>query len=77
MFTKKMHPRQNNPEKSYTERKAKHIPSCCTWSLTCSFDASKNEHGYYRGEDCMKNLCEKFKKLALEIINSNKKKWYR
>ena len=44
---------QNNPEKSYTERKAKHEPSSYSWITCCSFDASKNEQNYYREKDCM------------------------
>ena len=34
---------QNNPEKSYTERKAKHEPSDYSWITCCSFDASKSK----------------------------------
>ena len=49
----KIHSCQNNPEKSYTKKKAKHIPSGYSWFTCCSFDASKNELGYYRGKDCM------------------------
>ena len=64
---------QNNPKKSYTEKKSKHIPSGCAWSLTCSFDLTKNKHGYFRGEDCIKSLREKFKELTLKIINYEEK----
>ena len=39
---KKEQPRQNNPENSYTERKAKHKTSGYSWSLICSFDKTKN-----------------------------------
>ena len=38
---KKKQPRQNNPENSYTQRKAKHEPSGYTFSLICSFDEKK------------------------------------
>ena len=34
---------QNNPKKSYTEKKAKHMPSGYAWFTCCSFDASENE----------------------------------
>ena len=44
---------QKNPEKSYTDKKAKHIPSGCAWSLTYSFDSTKNQYGYFRGGDCI------------------------
>ena len=42
----KMYYCQNNPKKSYTEKKAKHTPSGYSWFTCCSFDASKNELGY-------------------------------
>ena len=38
----KMHSCQNNPEKSSTEKKAKHTPSGYSIFTSCSFDASKN-----------------------------------
>ena len=38
----------SNPEKSYTEKKAKHTPSGYSWFTCCSFDASKKELGCYR-----------------------------
>ena len=68
-FLLKINSSQNNPEESYTEKEAKHIPSGCACSLTCFFDSTKNKNGYFRGEDCIKRLCEKFIELALEIIN--------
>ena len=36
----KMHSCQNNPKKSYTEKKAKHTPSGYSWFTCCLFDAS-------------------------------------
>ena len=39
---------QNNPEKSYTEKKAKHKPSGYSLVTCFSFDKSKNELKYYR-----------------------------
>ena len=64
---------QNNPEKSYTEKEAKHEPSGWTLFTNCSFDKTKNTHDYYRGIDCIEVLCKKLKKHALEIINYIKK----
>ena len=64
---------QNNPEKSYTEKKAKHKPSGYSLVTCCSFDKSKNERKYYRGEDCMKIFCEDLKDQAMKIINYEKK----
>ena len=49
----KIHSCQNNPEKSYTEKKVKHTPSGYSWFTCCSFDASKNEFGYYREKNCI------------------------
>ena len=37
---------QNNPEKSYTEKKAKHKPSGHSLVTCFSFDKSKNELKY-------------------------------
>ena len=42
---------QNNPDKSYTEKKATHTPSGYSLVTCCSFDKSKNECNYYREED--------------------------
>ena len=64
---------RNIPEKSYTEKKDLHKPSgdCL---VTCpSFDKSKNERKYYRGEDCMKIFCKDLKDQAMKIINYEKK----
>ena len=64
---------QNNPEKSYTEKKAKNKPSGYSLVTCCSFDKSKNEQKYYRGEDCMKIFCKDLKDQAMKIINYEKK----
>ena len=47
---------QNNPKKSYTEKKAKHMSSGYSWFTCCSFDVSNNEIRYYKEKDCMKKL---------------------
>ena len=64
---------QNNPEKPSTENKAKHRPSGYSLDTCCSFDKSKNERKYYRGEDCMKIFCKDLKDQAMKIINYEKK----
>ena len=64
-----MHSSPNNPKKSNTERKAKHIPSGYACGLICSFDATKNKHDFGRAEDCIERLCKKFKEYAMEKIN--------
>ena len=64
---------QNNPEKSYTEKKATHKPSGYSLVTCCSFDKSKNKQIYYRGKDCMKLFCEDLKDQAMKIIDYEKK----
>ena len=64
---------QNNPDKSYTEKKAIHRPSGYSLVTCCSFDKSKNEQKYYRGKDCMKMFCKDLKEQAMKIINYEKK----
>ena len=39
---------QNNPEKSYTEKKAIHEPSGWAMFTSCSFDEKENKLNYYR-----------------------------
>ena len=63
----------NNPDKSYTEKKATHRPSAYSLVTCCSFDKSKNECNYYRGKDCMKMFCKGLKNQAKKIINYEKK----
>ena len=50
---KKEQSHQNNPENSYTQRRAKHKPSGYSWSLICSFDETKNRYKIYRGRGCI------------------------
>ena len=64
---------QNNPEKSYTERKAEYEPSGYSLGLICSFDSTKNKHYVYRGKDCVENFYKKLKDLGTEISNYEKK----
>ena len=47
---KKLQSIQNNPEKSYTEKKARHEPSGWSMFIRCSFD-EKEKLNYYRGKD--------------------------
>ena len=49
----KMHSCQNNPEKSYTEKKTKDTSSGGSLFTSCSFDETKNKLDCYRGEDCI------------------------
>ena len=65
---------QNNPEKSYTEKKTRHVPSGWAMSTRCSFDKKENKINYYRGKDCIENLFKKIKESAMKIIYYEEKK---
>ena len=64
---------QNNPEKSYEENKAKHTASGYSLVTCRSFDKSKNERKYYRGEDCMEMLSKDLREQAMKISSCKKK----
>ena len=64
---------QNNPEKSYTEKKARHEPSGWALFTRCSFDKKENKLNYYKRKDCIEELCKKLEESAIEIINYEKK----
>ena len=40
----------------------------------CSIDKKENKLNYYRGKDCIENLCKKLKESATEIIYREEKK---
>ena len=61
-------------KKSYNEKIAKHTPSGYSLVTCCSYDKSKNERKYYRGEDCMEMLCKDLRDQAMKIIHYEKKK---
>ena len=65
---------QNNPNESYTERKAIHEPSGYSLNLICSFDSKLNKHNFYRGKDCSKKFCSNLKEFGTKIV-TEKKKW--
>ena len=65
---------QNNPEESYTEKKAIHEACYYSLYLVTSCDSNKNTHSFYRGKDCMRKLCKDLKTEAIEIINNEIKK---
>ena len=70
----KMNTCHNNPEKSSTTKINKHTPSGYSLFTHCSFDTTKNKLNYYRGKNCMKNICLDFREHATKIINYEKKK---
>ena len=63
---------QSYPESSSTTKINKYIASDYSSFMHCSFDARKNKHTYYRGNNCMKNLCKDLKKHRKETINYEK-----
>ena len=65
---------QNNHEKSYTEKKAKHKPLAYSLAKSCSFDNTKPVWNHYREKDCMEILCKSSRDRAMEIINYEKKR---
>ena len=73
MYIKKLQSSQNNPEKSYTEKKARHEPSGWALYTRCSFDKKENKLNYYRGIYCIVKLCKNLKEETMEIINCEKK----
>ena len=69
-----MHSCQNNPEKSYIEKKqTKHTPSGYSLFTNCSFDATKNKLDCCKGRDCMERFCKDLRNHAMKIINYEEK----
>ena len=68
-----MHSFQNYPEKSYAEKKTKHMPSAYSLFANCSFDATKNKLNCYRSKDCQKRFCKNLREHAMKIIDYEKK----
>ena len=64
---------QNNPEKLYTEKKARHEPSGWPMFTKCSFDKTENKLDYYRGKDGIEKLCKKLKEHAMKVISYEEK----
>ena len=71
---KKLQSSLNKPKKSYTEKKARHEPSGWSIFIRCSFDKKENKLHYYRGKDCIENVCKNLKENAMKIIDYKKKK---
>ena len=65
MFTKNEQSCQNNPEKSYIEKKSRHEPSGWAMLTKCSFDKTEDKLDYYRGRDCIEELCKTLKEHAI------------
>ena len=68
-LTEKIHSCQNNPEKSYTEKKNKHTPFGYSLFTKCPFDITKNKFDCYRGVDCTERFCNGLRDHGMKIIN--------
>ena len=64
----------NDSKNSYEEKIVKHTPSGYSLVTYFSFDKSKNEKKYYRGEGCIEILSKNLREQAMKIINYKKKK---
>ena len=64
---------KNSPRKSSATKVGKHIPCGCSMPKIYTFDGIENMHDVYRGEDCMKKVCEFFREDAIMITNIGKK----
>ena len=73
MFINEKWSSQNNPNESYTERKAIHEPCGYSLDLVSSFDSKQNKHNFYRGKDCIKRFCSDLKELGTKIVNYEQK----
>ena len=65
---------RNNPNESYTDRKAIHEPCNYALNLVCSFDSKQNNQSFYIGKDCIKKFCSELKELGTKIVNYEQKK---
>ena len=65
---------QNNPNESYTERKAIHEPFGYSLDLVCSFDSKEDKNSFYRGDDCIKKFCSELKELVTKLVNYEQKR---
>ena len=60
---------QNNPNDSYTERKAIHEFCGYSIDLVSSFDSKQDKHSFHRGKDCAKKFSKDLKRHITKIIN--------
>ena len=67
MYIEKLQSSQNNSEKSYIEKKARHDPSGLSMFTRCSFD--KKKKNLIIIEENIEKLCKKLKESAMEIID--------
>ena len=72
-FLEKINTCHNNPKKSSTTKINEHKSSDYSLFTHCSCDTTKNNLDYYRGENCMKNICLDLREHATEKIDYEKK----
>ena len=68
MYIKKVQSCQNNTEKSYTQKQARHEPSGGAMFIKCSFDEKENKLNYYREIYCIEKLCKQLKDRVMKIV---------
>ena len=73
MFTRKMNSCQNNPEKSYAEKKIKNAPSGYSLFTNCSFDETKNKLDCQKGQDSVERFCKDLREHTMKKINFEEK----
>ena len=64
---------QNDPEESYTERKAIREPCGYSSGLVSSFDSKQNKRSFHRGRDCTKKFGKNLQEHTTKIINFEEK----
>ena len=64
----------NNPKKSSTAKRTRHLPSSSSLFTHSSVDARKNALDYHRDKDCMKHVCKELKEHVTKTINYVKTK---
>ena len=64
---------RNDPNDSYTEKKAMHEPCGYSLDLVRSFNSKQNKHSFYRRRDCIEKFCKDLKELATKIMNDEEK----
>ena len=58
---------------SSTTKLSEHVPSGFSMSTIFSFRSIDNKHDVYRGNGCMKKICDSLREHAMKIINFKKK----
>ena len=62
----------NNPERSSTTKRNRHITSGYSLLTHCSLDLTKGKLDCYRGKSCMERFTKDLKDHTIKIINYEK-----